>query len=170
MLAMRNQWAAYMDTAVTASGSTHTPSFNLMGEGFTDLSESKNPTEYSRKYIHEQSERTDVTGFAPAMAYSMDYYTSDPVCMCIREITDQEKIGSDAQRDIVLVDLFDPDTGTEGSYKAYKRRFAIIPDGKGSGTDALIYTGNLKAAGDIIKGKFAVSTKTFTSDAEASDS
>ena len=73
MLAMRNQWAAYMDTAVTTSGSTHTPSFNLMGEGFTDLSESKNPTEYSRKYIHEQSERTDVTGFAPAMAYSMDY-------------------------------------------------------------------------------------------------
>ena len=148
MLAMRNQWAAYMDTAKTTSGSAHTPSFNLMGEGFTDLSESKNPTEYSRKYIHEQSERTDVTGFAPAMAYSMDYYTSDPVCMCIREITDQEKIGSDAQRDIVLVDLFDPDTGTE----------------------ALIYSGNLKAAGDIIKGKFAVSTKTFTSDAEASDS
>ena len=95
MLAMRNQWAAYMDTAVTTSGSTHTPSFNLMGEGFTDLSESKNPTEYSRKYIHEQSERTDVTGFAPAMAYSMDYYTSDPVCMCIREITDQEKIGTE---------------------------------------------------------------------------
>lgn len=56
MLAMRNQWAAYMDTAKTTSGSAHTPSFNLMGEGFTDLSESKNPTEYSRKYIHEQSE------------------------------------------------------------------------------------------------------------------
>ena len=69
-----------------------------------------------------------------------------------------------------MVDLFDQDTDTEGSYTAYKRRFAIIPDGKGSGTDALIYTGNLKAAGDIIKGKFDVSTKTFTPNAEASDS
>ncbi|MEG2621411.1 MAG: hypothetical protein RSC06_00800 [Clostridia bacterium] len=155
-LAMRNQWAAYMNTA--ASGESV---YNLMGDGFTDLSESKNPKEYARKYIHEKSERSDVTGYAPALAYSMDYYTTDPVAAVIRSVTDEEKIGTDAQRDVVLVDLFD-ESKTTGTYAAYKRTFAIIPDGKGSGTDALIYTGNLKACGDIVKGTFVLSTKIFT--------
>ncbi len=155
-LVIRSQWAAYMKC-----GTGESKTYNLMGEGFTDLAESKNPQEYSRHYVHEKSERSDVTGYSPSLSYSMDYYDNDPVCAEIRNITDQEMVGTDAQREIVLVDLFD---GTEGSFTAYQRTFSIIPDGKGSGTDALIYTGTIKAAGDLVKGKFNTTTSTFTPD------
>ena len=156
-LVIRSQWAAYMKC-----GSGQSAAYALMGEGFTDLAESKNPQEYSRHYVHEKSERSDVTGYSPSLSYSMDYYSTDPVCAEIRDITDQEMVGTDAQRQIVLVDLFDG-SATAG-YTAYERTFAVIPDGKGSGTDALIYTGTIKSAGDLVKGKFVPSTGTFTPD------
>lgn len=162
-LVIRSQWAAYMECGTDTS-----KTYNLMGEGFTDLSESKNPVEYNRHYVHEKSERSDVTGYSPSLAYSMDYYDNDPVCKEIRTITDDEKVGSDAQRNIVLVDLFDKKNGGSGdTYTAYQRTYSIIPDSKGSGTDALIYTGTIKSAGDMKKGTFNMSTKTFTADGAA---
>lgn len=160
-LVIRSQWAAYMEC-----GKDTAKAFALMGEGFTDLAESKNPQEYNRHYVHEKSERSDVTGYSPSLSYSMDYYTTDPVCQEIRAITDGELVGTDAQRDIVLVDLFDKKSGSTGdeSFTAYKRTFAIIPDGKGAGTDALIYTGTIKSAGELIKGAFNTKSNTFTPD------
>ena len=47
-------------------------------------------------------------------------------------------------------------------FAATKRTFAIIPGTKGDGTDALIYTGTMKAVSDIIKGTFNVTDKSFT--------
>ena len=46
--------------------------------------------------------------------------------------------------------------GSENSYIAYQRKYAVIPDSKGDGTDALVYSGNLKAVGDIVKGTFTI--------------
>ena len=151
MLAMRYQWAAYMKCT-----ELQTAAYKLMGEGFTDMTESKNPSEYSRKYVSDQSERTDVTGYSPSISYSMDYYSDDPVAQEIRAVTDRELVGTDAQREIILVDLFDGDA-TNG-YTAYKRNYSIIPDTKGSGTDVLIYTGNLRATGEKVKGTFKLPT------------
>lgn len=157
-LITRNKRQSYMDT-----GAADTPSYNLIGDGFTSLSESKNATEYSRQYVHEATKRTDITGFAPAIAYSADVYSEDPVILKIIQVTDEECVGTAAQVDIVNVNLFEPE-GETGTYVAYKRRYAIIPANVGDGTDALIYTGTFKAVGDAIKGTFAVSTKTFTAD------
>jgi hypothetical protein len=39
-----------------------------------------------------------------------------------------------------------------------------VIDAKGDGTDALVYSGTLKAAGDITFGTWAESTNTFTAD------
>ena len=150
----RNKWAAYMET-----GSGESAVYTLMGEGFKDLSENKNPKEYTRQYVHERTERSDVTGYAPQIAYSVDAYSDNAVITKIIEVTDQEKTGADAVVSIVSVNLFD---GSDGSYTAYKRNYAIIPNSKGSGTDALIYTGNLKAQGDAVAGTFATATNTFT--------
>lgn len=47
-------------------------------------------------------------------------------------------------------------------FAATKRTFAIIPGTKGDGTDALIYSGTMKAVSDIIKGTFDATSKTFT--------
>ena len=41
--------------------------------GFTELSVSKNPKEYTRKYVDEFSERNAVVGYSPSISYKMDY-------------------------------------------------------------------------------------------------
>lgn len=146
-LVNRNEWAAYMKTAESV--------YSIIGEGFTSLTENKNAKEYSRQYVHEKTERTDVTGYASSIAYSCDVYSKDPVIQKIIEITDNEKVGTDAQVEIVSVNLWQTG-GAENSYVAYQRKYAVIPDSKGDGTDALVYSGNLKAVGDIVKGTFTI--------------
>lgn len=157
-LVKRAELHSYMD--VGASG---TPSFELIGEGFTSLSEAKNPKEYSRQYIHEYTERTDVVGYAPAIAYSVDAHTNNSVIAKIIAVTDQELTGADCQVDIVAVNTFETQTSGQSTVcTAYKRKYAIIPDNKGDGTDALVYTGNFRAVGDVIPGTFNEETKAFT--------
>lgn len=154
-LVNRSEVRSYMNTA-TSGG---TESYALMGEGFTNLSESKNAQEYSRKYVHENTERTDVVGYAPSVAYSVDVYTNNPVIQRIRDVTDKELVGTDAQVDIVTVEHFE---GEATSRKAVKRTYAIIPDAKGDGTEALVYTGSFRAVGDLIAGTWDETGKKFT--------
>ena len=71
---------------------------------FTELGMTKNPNEYSRKYVDEATERTDITAYAPEISYAFDKYRSDSVLDDIIRITNEEKLGSDAVRQIIWVD------------------------------------------------------------------
>jgi hypothetical protein len=142
-------------------GTSDSPAWSLIGEGFTDFTESKNAVSYQRRYIHEATKRTDVTGYAPVIDYELEVYSGNAVIDKLREITDWELTGDDAKVDIVCVDLFDK-TEKEGVYKAVRRSYSVIPDECGSGTDSLLYTGTMKAVGDIVKGTFDKETSTFT--------
>ena len=142
----RHKRVAFMDA--TGDGKTYTRM-----TGFTSMSESKNSTEYSRQYVDEASERSDVVGYSPSNDYEFDRYTNDPVQQKIATITDDELLGSDAQVTIVVVDLFEPKSGSDAnSCTARKRVWSVIPDTQGDGTDALIYKGSFKAAGEAVKG------------------
>lgn len=162
MLVGRHKRVAFMD----ADGSGKT--FTRM-TGFTSLSDGKNSTEYSRQYVDEASERSDVVGYAPAIDYEFDRYTNDPVHEKIAAITDDEILGTEAQVDIVVVDLFEQKT-SETTCTARKRTWSVIPDTEGDGTDALIYKGSFKAAGEITKGTATTTdgweTCTFTDGGE----
>ena len=135
----------------------------LIGEGFTDLSESKGAKEYTRKYVNYKTEVSDVIGYAPSYSYTCDVISGDPVVDEIVKITDYEKVGTAAHRNIVTVNGWVPGA-TTGTFEAFKRKFAVIPDGKGSGTEALIYSGTFKARGDLITGSFDAEKQTFTPD------
>lgn len=155
-LVLRYQWESYMEC-----GTGSDKAYQLIGEGFTSFPEAKNPKEYTRKYVNYKTEKTDVIGYSPSISYSCDVITGEPVVEEIVEITDNELVGTDTHRDIVSVNCWE-ETETAGTYKAFKRTYAIIPDGKGDGTDAMIYTGTMKAVGDVVIGTFNRSTKTFT--------
>lgn len=159
-LVLRCQWESYMEC-----GEDNAKAYNLIGEGFTTFPESKNPKEYTRKYVNYKTEKTDVIGYAPSIAYSCDVITGEPCVSEIVKITDNELLGTATHRDIVSVNCWEE--ASTGAYKAFKRTYAIIPDGKGDGTDALIYTGTMKAVSDIVFGTFNRSTKTFAADSEA---
>lgn len=143
----RMQWASYMNT-----GTETAPVWSRIGEGFTDLSMSLSAVEYARHYVHEKTERRDVTGYAPKIAYSCDVYSGDPVITRIGAVTDGELVGSDAQVEIVNVNLYEQ---AAGGAVAYRRTWSVIPDSKGAGVDALILTGVFAAAGDSAKGVFS---------------
>ena len=142
-------------------GSTET--FNRM-RGFTTLSGSKNSIEYSRQYVDEEFETTDVVGFSPSMDFGFDQYTDDAAHEEMVEILDGEYTGTEARRNIVTVDFSQPTTG--GKYKATKREYAVIGDSEGDSMEAYTYSGTFKATGKRIVGEATVSadgtTLTFT--------
>lgn len=144
---------------------TGTETFNRM-RGFTTLSGSKNPMEYSRQYVDEEFETTDVTGYSPSYEFGFDQYAGDLVHEEMVEILDGEKTGTEARRNIVIVD-FSKESGS--GYEAVKREYAIIGDAEGDSMDAYTYSGTLRATGKRITGTATLnadnSVATFTEDA-----
>ncbi len=141
-------------------GSPSVPVWALIGEGFTEFAERKHAVCSNRRYIHEASKRTDVTGYAPEIDYELEVIAGDPVIARIRAITDGEHTGEDAKVQLLTVDLFD-ETDTDGVYNAVSRTYAVIPDRCAEGTDTLCYTGAMRASGEPIHGTFVLSTGVF---------
>ena len=123
---------------------------------FTEISTSKNPKEYSRNYVDEDGETTDVTGYGEQKKYAFDQYTNNPVHEKIAKISDDELTGDDAMVEILVVDKT---TESNGNYDARLRKYAVIPDSDGGSTDAYTYSGSLKA-----KGTFEKVTATISND------
>ena len=133
---------------VTTTDSTTTPptvttTYHRM-KYFTQLSHSKNPQEYSRKYVDEPTQRTDVTGFSPQTDYGFDKHRNDPVLTDIVRITNDELLGADAIREIISVDV---ETGD-----AYKRSYTVSPGSEGDDANIYKYSGSFKANGEQVKG------------------
>ena len=162
-LVLRYQFESYMEC-----GTGNEKEYNLIGEGFTTFPESKNPQEYSRKYINYKTEKTDVIGYSPSIAYSCDVIKGEPCVEEIMKITDNEYTGAATHRNVVNVNCWNEIT--TGEYEANKRTFAVVPDAKGDGTEALIYTGTMKAVSDVVHGTFNRETKQFTPDGASSSS
>ena len=133
-------------------------------KGFTDMSGSKNPVEYSRRYVDEPFEQNDVVGYTPSFSYGFDQQTGNAVHDDIITIHNDELVLDDAIRSIIFVDL--TSGSDEDGYSAIKRDFAIVADTEGGSTDAYTYTGNFKVKGDKIKGTASTTdnwqTCTFT--------
>lgn len=120
---------------------------------FTSLGDSKDAKEYSRQYVDEESETSDVVGYASGVSYELDRHTNNEVHDKIAQITDNEVTGPDARVNIVTVDTFEPVSEADPkTCKARLRTYSVIPDSSGDGTDSLAYSGTFKAAGGITEG------------------
>lgn len=137
---------------------------------FTEFSTNKNAQEYSRIYIDEDGETTDVTGYSEEKSYGFDQYTDNPVHEKIVDITENEKTGNDALVKILVVDKTKP---IDNGYKARLRTYAVIPDTDGDDTNAYTYSGTLRKNTAFTVGKAVLSeneqTATFTPIQEAEE-
>lgn len=115
-------------------------------KGFTSLSTSKNAKEYSRQYVDEAFEQTDVVGYTPSIAFSFDQSKDNAVHNDIVNIYNSEKVGADAVRSIIIVDL------SGEAPTAICREFAVVAESEGDSTDAYTYSGTFKAKGDTVSG------------------
>ncbi len=111
-------------------------------KNFTELTTSKNAKEYSRQYVDEEFERSDIIGYAPSISYNFDYDSEDAVHKFIIDITDGEKTSAEAIVEIAVVDV----AGGE-SCPAVIRKWSVIPDSEGSSFEAYTYSGSFKANG-----------------------
>lgn len=150
-LVKRHQRVAFMNTDTTGQA----PKFERM-TGFTSMTNSKNPKEYSRQYVDCESEDNDVVGYSPSISYSFDRHTNTPVHELIAKIHDGELTGSEALVEILIVDIF-ATNGTNGIYVARKRTYAVVPDGDGDGNEALIYSGSFKSKSGVEEGTATLS-------------
>ena len=129
-------------------------------KGFTDISVSKNPKEYSRQYVDEITETTDVISYSPTIDFSFDMFSENDVHLDIENVFNSELIGSDAVKSIVIIDFTKPAEDIEGAYEMLMRDFSLIPDTEGKGTEFYQYSGTLKAKGDVKTG-YATSEDDF---------
>ncbi len=118
--------------------------------GFTELSKKLNAKEYSRRYVDEDLERVDVVGYSPEYSYSFDSMLGNPVHESLARVADEEELGFDAKRDIIIVDM--SELGTGQSCTAVKRTYTVIPDTEGDSQDAYTYSGTLRADGLSVAG------------------
>ena len=121
-------------------------------KNFTDMSTSKNAKEYSRQYVDEEFERSDIIGYATSISYNFDYDAENEVHKALVNISDNEMIGDGALVEIVVVDLASEGQDA-GSFKAIKRQFTVVPDSEGNSMDAYTYGGTFKSNGDKIFGE-----------------
>lgn len=120
-------------------------------KGFTELTTNKNPAEYSRKYVDEDSERTSLTGYATSISYAFDKYKDNRLLEKLAQIADMELLGDAATIPILMVDLSSITRSSEGEYtaRAYLRDFSVVPSTSGDSTDCMTYSGDLKVCGEI---------------------
>ena len=114
-------------------------------EGFTTQTFNANATEYGRRYVDEDTDRTDVTGYSESVNYNFDQYVGQPALSEIVKITENELTGTDAVRNILTVDMTSNTSG--GQYEATLRAYAIVPSSNGDSTDCMTYSGDFKSRG-----------------------
>lgn len=121
-------------------------------EGFTELSNSKGTKEYTRQYVDEDFERTDVSGYSPEISYAFDRYKAHPVLDDIIYITENELIGQAMVRDFVVLDMTTAvsNNGTTWTAEGKMRKWAVIPDTDGDTTDCMTYSGTFKCRGEMV--------------------
>ena len=139
----RSDKIAFLNT-----GTAEEPKYERMRK-FTELSNSRNPQEYSRQYVDRDGEDTDVTGFSPEKGFAFDEYANNPVHKKLVDIIEDEKKGNDAIVDILVVDK--SRTVEAGGYEARRRNYTVVADSDGDETNAYTYSGSFKSNGEFEK-------------------
>ncbi len=138
----RHKMLGFYGVPTTTEGVT-TVTYRRM-QYFTEATKNKNPNKYSRKYIDEKSERSDVTGYAEAVSYAFDRHRGNAVLQDIIRIGDRELVGDDARRSIIWADI---EIG-----EAVKRDYSVIPDSEGGDANVYTHSGSLEASGEPVFG------------------
>ena len=133
-----------------------------LGGVITEMTESSNPTEQEKQYIHQKSKITKTTGYSNEFPITMDMVKGDKVFENFYEKFYLRKTGNDLNIDHIIVNLWEPVAEQENKYKARKITQTVsITECNGAAGEQKQITGSLKG-GDFVYGTFNTSTKTFT--------
>lgn len=149
--------AHYFDLDTTGSS----PDIQLGGV-ITSLTESSNPVEQEKQYIHQKSKISKTTGYSNEFPITMDMVKGDKVFENFYEKFYQRLTGNELNIDHYIVNLWESDG--DNVYKARKITQTVsITECNGEPGEQKQITGSLKG-GDFVYGTFNTSTKDFTPD------
>lgn len=133
-----------------------------LGGVITEMTESSNPIESEKQYIHQKSKTIKVTGFSNEFPITMDMVKGDKVFDYMYNLFYERKTGSDLDIDHYIVNLWQKVDNQEDTYKARKIiQTCEISECNGAAGEQKQITGSLKG-GDFVYGTFNIKTKKFT--------
>ena len=157
--------ARYLDVESTKADNA-TEDIQLMNVGVTKFDESSNPTEKSKQYVGDKSKTNIVTGYDNQFSIESDLIKNEKVIQYLYSIFRDRKTGKYAQQNLYIVELWNPVTEQENTYKARKLlTTAVIASKTSTPGETITFSGDLKGVGDFIDGTFNTSTKKFTENA-----
>lgn len=155
----RYGYADYLNTAAKGAASA---TYSLMAAGFTTLDESPSAQTSSKKYVNQKSATKRITGYDWSTSFTTDQIVGDAAVEFLCNIGQKELTGADAESEYVRVDLDNPITGKDKTYKARYHKVAVeIANFKDSDGE-MTADGNLLGIGDVVEGEFNTSSNTFT--------
>lgn len=154
--------ARYLDIETTKEEDA-TPDIQLMNVGVTKFDEGSNPTEKSKQYVGDKSKTNTVTGYDNQFSIESDLIKNEKVVQYLYSIFRDRKTGKYAQQDLFIVELWNPASNQENTYKARKlKTTAVISSKTAKPGETITFSGDLKGVGDFVDGTFDVTTKKFT--------
>ena len=157
----RKYMAHYIDSAFATSGGT--PSYYRIGKELEEYTVDMNPdTEVVKNILGDSTFRHN--GYEPS-ADSDPYYanTEDPLFPKLQSFIDELVTDDRMKTTAIEVHLWDEGL-TSGSYVAYKQECYVVPTSYGGDTSGYQIPFSVNYVGSKTKGKFEVSTNTFTPD------
>lgn len=154
----RYREAAYLEVNET---------FELMGTGFEELNEDPGAQTTSKRYINDRSTTSSITSYEGEHSFTADQIASEAAIKDIVEIGKYRKVGAEAERVLVRVDLDDSVASKDNTFKARKFNVAVEVSSFSDNDGEWQVEGTLHDKGDPISGEFNTQTKTFTADSEA---
>lgn len=159
-LVMRSSVLAFMNIQ---KDPLQLPRYSLIGDGFTRLVNNKAPTEYTRKFVNQRTETTDIIKYQTEILYEIDVLSNNEVIRRILDITDGEWRTGAAMTDVVTV-WTDEIVARPMVCAASRRQYKIIPTTIGDDIQTLRTTGKMVAQGEAEKGFFDVQSGKFKSE------
>ena len=138
----------------------------LLGVGIKSLNRSPSPKTTTDAYINEKNGSPTITGYDNSFALNYDDIVDDDAVKALLRVADDQLTGTDAEFYYYRVDLLAE--AEAGAYPARRYRVACEPgDETNEAASVVTASCTLRQIGDLEKGTFNTSTKTFTPDSEA---
>lgn len=154
---------SYMEADYLDIGTESTPNI-LPLQFFTQMDESPQAKTSDKAYVFDKNTTVLTTAYQTQFPFATDEYTDDEVSAFIRDIAEEQKLGTVCP--YYKVRMYEPETGENTFYaRKFLVGFAIDSVNRGAGGIKAI-TGNLNAIGDVVIGTFNTETKTFTPNPE----
>lgn len=156
---MREELRHYIDTSMNSG----TPTYEMLGDGISSLTEEMNPSEETKHYINMSSDSNNVKSYQRSFEADKEDCVEDEIQKWLDKMVDVLPVGAKAKTSFVRLRIKDAVSGSAGTYKAIKVPCTVsVSSNGGDGGDYNHTVVSVKQCGDDVHGTFNVTTNTFT--------